>query len=149
VATAPPDLKSVLDGSAPAVSPNFTLPSHQIPEVRDALAKMWQSTSNGTTGAESSVVLHGLKADGSPIMRVPPNTNQHDSETFSIAPGDKALYHVHPEHTDPKPSDADMKIADRYGIDMYSLSSQGLYKYSKGMKAPQLVESGLDWLSKR
>jgi hypothetical protein len=69
---ASPNARDVLAGN---VSPNFSLPPHQIPAVRDALAKMWQSTADGMNGSESSVVLHGLAADGSPILRTPPNTN--------------------------------------------------------------------------
>jgi hypothetical protein len=61
-------------------------------------------------------------------------------------PGDKAIFHVHPAGFDPRPSDADRDIADKHGVDIYSLSKVGLYKYSKGMKDPQLIENGLDFL---
>jgi hypothetical protein len=46
-----------------------------------------------------------------------------------------------------RPSQADMDIANKRGIDMYTLSRDGLYRYAPGMKQAELVVQGTDFLN--
>lgn len=132
----------------PKIDP-MSIPVHDHPDVVNAMRDAWTKRMNGEDRSESTIVVHGRKPDGTPIMRFPKDTGDYAKETFDIAPGDKAIIHTHPNRMDPQPSPADRQIADKYGLDMYTVSKAGLYRYSKGMKQAERIYDSPDFLSKK
>ena len=126
---------------------NFAQPFNENSDIKDHMNKIWEAHKNGQGSSEGSFVIHGRKPDGSPVLRDIPDSEDYHKERFSIMPGDKAIIHTHPDLTDPKPSEADREIADKNGLDMYTLSNGGLYLYRKGMKEPQRVYNDTSFLS--
>lgn len=116
---------------------------------------IWAQSGNGTSGAESS-----FRVDGTPTNYkiVPsPYTNQRNSQSVKILRGTTfALFHVHPNNTDWQPSTpqnnfegnkyGDTGIADKFNLQMYTVSRSGLGFYNPGTKTPPtLLRPGLSW----
>lgn len=57
-----------------------------------------------------------------------------------------ALFHVHPSKVHPDPSQADRKIADRYGVQIYTMHARGLYVYDPVTKQTTKLRDDLSWL---
>jgi hypothetical protein len=125
----------------------FDLPVYQHPAVLAQMAQMWQHQQNGNTRTESTMVLHSRRPDGTPIIRSMPDTADYSRETFGIMPGDTQIIHTHPNVMDARPSQADMDIANKYGVEMYTVSKDGLYRYAPGMKKAELAIQGTDFLN--
>ena len=124
----------------------FDTPFYQDPAVIKALASMWEHQLLGNSKTESSLVIHGRDAASNVILRACPDTHDYSRETFSLMPNDKAIFHTHPNSRESKPSTADIAIADKYGVEMYVLSKDGLWMYRTGMSSPVLVIQGTSFL---
>ncbi len=125
----------------------FSIPMYQNPAAVEDMRSVWEKNAEGKLPTESSFVVHGRRPDGSPILMPVQDQHQYKKESFSIRPGDSDIVHTHPSlpGTDPKPSPADMTIADQHpGMGMYVMGRDGLYRYVKGMKEPELVQKGTD-----
>jgi hypothetical protein len=68
------------------------------------------------------------------------------AQTMQITSDTFAIFHVHPDIGDPKPSQNDINIANKYHLDIYTLTSQGLFMYDYADKAVMKLRSGLDWM---
>ena len=123
----------------------FDTPFYKEPAVLKALAGVWERQALGNSKAESSFVIHGRTTTGDVIMRACPDTYDYSRETFSLMPGDKAIFHTHPNSREGKLSTADIAIADRYGVEMYVLSKDGLWMYRTG-HSPVLLIQGTSFL---
>lgn len=124
---------------------HFSIPDYQHPEVIKAIRDLWSHQGFGKNETESVVSLHSRKADGHPIIKQQPDAFTSDKEKFSIAPGDTAIIHNHPIGKYPKPAPADTAIADKFGVDMYTISKDGLYRYSPVDKKTTLVQPGTNF----
>ena len=135
----------LLCGAVQAAEP-FTTPVYQSPTVVAAMRVMWRSHVDGKDGSESTIILHLRRPDGTPVVRTVPDTKDFSRETFPLMPGDTAVIHTHPASKDPHPSEADKKIADKYGIEMFTLSAAGVYRYKTG-EGTTLVVDGTSFLA--
>jgi len=137
----------VMPKAQPKVDP-FSVPYYQHPEVIKALGDIWTRRQNGESRAESSFNINSRKPDGTPIIVPNKDTEDYSKETFNIGPNTTAIFHTHPNIMDPRPSEADMKIArDHPTLEMYTMTRNGIWLYKKGFKEPQLVVNNLDFLS--
>ncbi len=105
----------------------------------------WQRAGGGTIQVEA-VVLIVRNADGSCRTILPHSTNEYRRLTFQWQPGTIAILHTHPNHNDPKPSPADMEIADRFRVPMFTLTISGMFLYDPMTKVISRVQAGVDWL---
>jgi hypothetical protein len=115
------------------------VPAYTHPDVQNAMADIYAKQGFGTRDTESSFIIHGHKPDFTPILKPVKEAQVRHHETFDIAPGDTAIVHTHPNSDDPRPSQPDRDIADKHNIDIYTVTSQGVFLYRKGMKTPLQV----------
>jgi hypothetical protein len=105
----------------------------------------WQQSGNGTTDQESVVLI--LKTiSGRYVARSLGPTNEHRSFTFAWHPGAVAIVHTHPNNASPKPQRADCKIADKYGVPIFTITIKGMYVYDPYTKKTTMILDGLKWL---
>ena len=57
-----------------------------------------------------------------------------------------AVVHTHPNRTDAKPLREDLRLADRFGIPVFTITLRGMYVYDPYTKKTSRVQDGLDWL---
>jgi hypothetical protein len=76
------------------------------------------------------------------------HTNQNGKLSFNIPPGTTAVFHTHPQGHDPM-SQQDIDVANQNHVDMYVISVSGLYHYRPGMKEPEMLLAGTDYLNKK
>jgi hypothetical protein len=121
--------------------------STQIQDARviSAMKQAWIQTQSCTNGTEAGFRLD--EADGNLIVISQPFTNQHMKEKMQILPGvTTAIFHVHPSDADPRPSIGDMKVADRYGVRIYTMHRSGLYVYDPATGKTTRLQERLTWL---
>lgn len=113
--------------------------------ILKAFREAWQRAAAGTLEVEA-VVLIVRNADGSCKAVSPLSTNQYRRLTFQWQPGTVAIVHTHPNSNNPKPSPADMELAERFRVPMFTLTIKGMFLYDPATKAVSRVQAGVDWL---
>jgi hypothetical protein len=73
-------------------------------------------------------------------------TNEYGKFTFKWNPAAAAIIHTHPNRDDPKPSEHDRRVADNYGVPIFTITISGMYMYSPATRQTSKVLDGLDWL---
>ena len=126
--------------------PPPTLTIYCVPDVIEPMIYAWGQSVNGTNGTEA-----GFRTDGKPEVggyTVVRNnfTNQQMAQLLEVTNTTFAIFHVHPKGGDPKPSKPDQNIGNKYGIEMYTMSRQGLYLYDPNVGSSVLLRSNLDWI---
>jgi hypothetical protein len=107
--------------------------------------KAWRISKNGTYDAEGVVLFFALP-DGSYRVKALNSSNEFKSFTFAWEDGIIAIFHTHPRSVDPRPSDGDTKVADKYQVLMFTISHRGMYVYDPQSKKTSAVMQGVDWL---
>jgi proteasome lid subunit RPN8/RPN11 len=74
------------------------------------------------------------------------SSNEFQKFSFTWEDGIIAIFHTHPRGVDPRPSDGDMKVADKYRVLMFTLTHRGMYVYDPQTKKTSIVMYGVDWL---
>jgi hypothetical protein len=106
----------------------------------------WRQSLDGTNGRESVILIFRM-TDGSYTGRAQGFTNEYDKFTFRWNPAALAIVHTHPNHSDPRPGAIDKRVADRYGVPNFTITSSGMYVYDPATKKTSKVLNGLDWLN--
>lgn len=130
----------------PPITKDFVL-SKFDDGVIDKFHEAWQSTGNGTTSNESVVLILRM-ADGTYSARSQGVTNEYKSFTFRWHPATVAVVHTHPNKSNPKPLQADIEVADKLGVLMFTITSRGMYLYDPSTKRTTKIRDGLDWLER-
>ena len=126
------------------------------PDVIAAMKQIWEQSANGTSGAEASFSVNGNSSNYKIVFN--PFTNERSSQTFQIVTGGAspmfAIFHVHPNTSTWQPSTpgnnyegntlGDTGLADRFQLQMYVVSQQGLGFYDPKTKATTQLRKGLD-----
>ena len=73
-------------------------------------------------------------------------THQRYRFTFHRLPGTIAVVHTHPNDHDPRPAEADINIAERFRVPMFTLTNTGMFLYHPTTKVTSRVQDGTDWL---
>jgi len=115
------------------------------PGIIKGFSQAWQQSGNGTSDQES-VVLILRTIGGGYVARNLGATNEHRSFTFRWHPGAVAIVHTHPNDASPKPQKADCRIADKYGVPIFTITIKGMYVYDPYTKEITKVQHGLSWL---
>ena len=102
--------------------------SHMNPQVIREFDKAWRGADLGRAKTESTVLLFN-KEDGSLVAEAQPYTNEFDSFTFKWNPAAIAIVHTHRNDDDKEPSPADKEVANKLGVPIFTITSQGMYVY--------------------
>lgn len=114
-------------------------------DIVKAFRAAWCHAAKGRASVEA-VALIIRNADGSSTALLPDPTHQRYRFTFHWLPGTIAVVHTHPNDYDPRPAEADIDIAERFGVLMFTLTSTGMYLYDPTTKITSRVQHGTDWL---
>jgi hypothetical protein len=139
-----PDPLDPGDGLKRRDPPERAIPIYCEPDVIHAMKTAWGQSQNGKSGVEA-----GFRVDGSPTTYtvVPtPFTNQQMAQKMTITDSTFAIFHVHPDKGDPRPSDNDKNIGNAHGIEMFTITSRGLFLYDPADNATMRLRDGLDWM---
>jgi hypothetical protein len=81
------------------------------------------------------------------MLAISKGLSGHSREfTFSWTASIIAVVHTHRNSDDPGPSKADRRLADRFRIPVFTMTSRGMYVYDPLTKKIVEVHQGLDWL---
>ena len=130
-----------VNDSIPIADRNVEL--HLKPEIIDAMRSAWTKAGGGVSRSEAGFYVG---SDGSTTAA--DRTNQDGALQFIIPAGTTAIFHTHPQGHD-RMSQQDMVVADKGNLDMYVISHSGLYHYRPGMKGPEMLQAGTDYLIKK
>ena len=119
---------------------------HPTPPIASAMRRAWVDTvSSFITGVEAGFRVDN-RAGGETVVQTR-ITNQTMRQKLDIIPGvTVAIYHVHPQNADPMPSSADRRLADTWGVKIYTIHYAGLYMYDPATKKTEMLRHRLDWL---
>jgi len=107
--------------------------------------KAWHVSRNGSDGFEGLVLVYSIH-DGS-ISAVSQGKSVEQKEfTFTWTANIIAVVHTHPNGVDPKPAGEDLRLADRFGVPVFTITQRGMYVYDPETRKISMVQEGLNWL---
>ena len=107
--------------------------------------KAWDVAGSGFARIEALVLVYKAQ-DGSIWARSQGKTNERDRFTFGWTADIIAVVHTHPNDDDPKPSGADLQLADRFRVPFFTITQRGMYVYDPETRKISIVQNRLDWL---
>lgn len=123
--------------------------ARKVSRIHESVArefkKAWSISKSGTVRQEGVVLIFRMK-DGYYEARSQGATNQDKSFTFKWHPAIVAIVHTHPNNSNPRPSGPDQRVADRYGVPIFTITTNGMYVYDPATRKTSKVMNGLDWL---
>lgn len=124
------------------LSPTFAMAAKLEcrPDVRATMARAWMETDNGNSEFEAAFFVLG---DGS-IQYLGVSREYMTMHLGKIPSGTIAVFHTHPNAGISELSRQDKAVADHYGLAIYAITIQGLYKYSHPV-GEQLVRPNMEW----
>jgi len=114
-------------------------------QVTGEFLKAWNSSHNGIDNVEAVVLIFG-KVNGSYFATALGQTNEINKLRFKWDPAALAIAHTHPTSINPKPSLQDMRLAERMGVPIFTMTRWGMYMYDPGTHQMTKVQNSLDWL---
>ena len=120
-----------------------------ISKIDAAAAKVfqeaWHVSRNGSDGFEGLVLVYPA-LDGSILAKSQGKSAEQKHFTFGWTSNIIAVVHTHPNGVDPKPAGDDLRLADRFGVPVFTITQRGMYVYDPDTKKVSLVKAGLEWL---
>ena len=107
--------------------------------------KAWLVAGGGVKEIEGVVLLY-QRPDGTVMARSQGQTNQRRQFTLTLSSDVIAIVHTHPNNCFPHPNGADLKIAERFGIPVFTITNRGMFVYEPGAKRISKVKDGMRWL---
>ena len=107
--------------------------------------KAWHATRNGSDGFEGLVLVYKGKR-GSISARSQGKSEEQHRFTFGWTADIIAVVHTHANAVNPTPAEADLKVADRFLVPVFTLTRRGMYVYEPETRKISIVQNGLDWL---
>ncbi|MEW6207664.1 MAG: hypothetical protein AB1631_04805 [Acidobacteriota bacterium] len=115
-------------------------------ETRIEFQKAWRIADGGVGMMEAVVLVYRMR-DGSIQARSLGLTNEHKQFTFAWHPGIAAVVHTHPNSSNPQPAGEDIRIADRFGIPVCTITNRGMFVYDPAARKTVKLHDGLNWLN--
>lgn len=109
-------------------------------DVRATMERAWMATDNGNSNFEAAFFV----LDNGDIRYLGVSREYMTMHLGVIPPGTIAVFHTHPNAGISELSPQDKTVADHYGLAIYAITVQGLYKYSHPM-GEHLVRPDMDW----
>lgn len=128
-----------------SVMPGFGFLRNISKTVISEFYKAWQLSHDGTSGREAVVLIFRME-DGSYTGKALGFTNQYMTFTFRWDPAALAIVHTHPNNCDPRPSQQDQRVAEKYDVPIFTITRSGMYVYNPATGMTSKVVHGLDWL---
>jgi len=121
----------------------------QLSEIDEKVIKKfngaWQQCVLGTKDTEAVILV--LREPNGSIQAVSAGrSNQSYQFTFVWNPAIIAVIHTHPNNRDPKPANADIQVARRFDVPVFTITRRGMYLYDPATDVITTVRVGLDWL---
>ena len=120
-----------------------------ISKIDAAVAKefqeAWHVSRNGSDGFEGLVLVYPT-LDGSILAKSQGKSAEQKHFTFGWTSNIIAVVHTHPNGVDPKPAGDDLRLADKFGVPVFTITQRGMYVYDPESRKISMVQSGLDWL---
>jgi len=120
-----------------------------VSKIDEAMAKefrgAWQVSRNGCDGFEGLVLVYA-GPDGTIVARSQGKSAEQKHFTFGWTANIIAVVHTHPNGVDPKPAGADLQLADRFGVPVFTITQRGMFVYDPESRKISMVQAGLDWL---
>jgi hypothetical protein len=105
----------------------------------------WHVSRNGSDGFEGLVLVYPT-LDGSILAKSQGKSAEQKHFTFGWTANIIAVVHTHPNGVDPKPAGEDLRLADRFGVPVFTITQRGMYVYDPESRKISMVQAGLDWL---
>ena len=105
----------------------------------------WHVSHNGSDGFEGLVLLYPT-TDGAIFARSQGKSGEQKHFTFGWTANIIAVVHTHPNDVDPRPVGADLRLADRFSVPVFTITRRGMYVYDPATRKTSLVQDGLNWL---
>jgi hypothetical protein len=115
-------------------------------EVRKEFEKAWRVSTCGTKNVEGLVLLYRMR-DGSIAARSQGNSNEYKRFSFAWSPTIIAVVHTHPNSEAPAPHGADLDLANRFQIPVFTITSRGMFGYDPATRKITRIQNNLDWLN--
>lgn len=122
----------------------FILSRIDEPTTRE-FKKAWMAVGAGADSREAVVLLFRC-IDGSLITGSLPLIYESKSFRFKWNPAIIGVVHTHPNTSGAEPSYKDRRLADKFGVPVFTLTSRGMFIYDPETKKISLVLGFLDWL---
>jgi hypothetical protein len=132
---------------ASIINANYVISKFDEGMVKE-FGKIWRQSGNGA-GQTEGVILILRMADGTYAAKSQGTTNEFKRFTFRWHPAAIALIHTHPNTSDPRPQPDDIKVALKYGVPVFTLTSRGMWVYDPSARRTSRVVDGVDWLDAR
>lgn len=120
------------------------------PDFKEYSREIWKRAGSGFLNVEMAFTVD---LDGN--YNLSSFTNEQNKLTLQIIPGKtSAIIHTHPNSSGPQPSTpsssingvGDTGIADKYSLNIYVVSSRGLWVYDWKSKLSFEIYKNIDWL---
>lgn len=108
--------------------------------------KAWRAVGAGADSIEAVVLLY-KNIDGSLMARSLPLTYEFKAFGFGWNPAIIGVVHTHPNTSGSQPQPEDKRLADRFGVPVFTLTSRGMFIYDPDTRKVSLIQDGLDWLN--
>lgn len=86
----------------------------------------WHVSRNGSGGFEGLVLVYPA-TDGSILARSQGKSDEQKQFTFGWTSNIFAVVHTHPNDVDPRPVGDDLRLADRFGVPVFTITRRGMY----------------------
>jgi hypothetical protein len=113
--------------------------------VTQAFQEAWHASRNGSDGFEGLVLVYATR-DGSILARSQGKSEEQKQFTFGWAVNIIGVVHTHPNDVDPRPVGADLRLADRFRVPIFTIAQRGMYVYDPDTRKTTMLQDGLDWL---
>ncbi len=117
-------------------------------DVIKGFGEAWRQSGSGTSHVEGFLLILRDK-DGGYVPKVMGRTNEYQRFTFAWQPDIVAIVHTHPNHIDPRPAYEDMRVADRCGVPIITITVRGMFIYDPHTKKTSKIKDGLGWLDRK
>jgi hypothetical protein len=113
--------------------------------VTKEFQEAWHLSRSGSDGFEGLVLMYSTP-NGSILARSQGKSDEQKQFTFGWTSNIIAVVHTHPNDVDPRPVGADLRLADRFRVPIFTITRRGMYVYDPDTRKTSMVQDGLNWL---
>ncbi|HEU4386627.1 MAG TPA: hypothetical protein VFV34_02435 [Blastocatellia bacterium] len=107
--------------------------------------RAWTSSEAGASNFEGLVLIY--PKPGGSYLAVSQGCYDDRRCVFTWRPNIIAIVHTHRNKDDRRPSPQDERVANRFGVPIFTITSRGMYLYDPETRRTTQIMDGLDWLN--